>query len=41
MESLVTGKFNIYKVPDVNKPLELKQSLEGFGKIVSFTYRER
>jgi hypothetical protein len=36
-----TGKLSIYKVPDGNKPLELKQFFEGFGKIVSFTFRER
>ncbi|WP_185937268.1 PKD-like family lipoprotein [Chitinophaga polysaccharea] len=36
-----TGKLSIYKVPDGNKPLEPRQFFEGFGKIVSFTFRER
>ena len=35
------GTFEIYDVPPVNGDLVLLQSYDGFGKIVSFSYRSR
>ncbi|MFV0554691.1 MAG: PKD-like family lipoprotein [Mangrovibacterium sp.] len=35
------GTFELYRVPEVNGMIELEESYEGFGKIVSVAYRER
>jgi hypothetical protein len=36
-----TGKLSLYEVPPINGKLILKNSFEGFGKIVDVTYKER
>jgi len=35
------GTFELYTVPPVNGPITLFDSYDGFGKIISATYRER